>query len=152
MDRASRWIVSGDTGVSSKTIWSVMNNVAPDHADVPHDPSDFGRCFRLLLLVPEWRKRLYQVAFFYPGWAPLVREWDALSALYIEELKNKNGMAPKLYARMQALREEGMLLAGWKQRGPGSWEGPARGHKVPLETVEAALKPLQAQDATRSKA
>lgn len=40
------WLLSGDTGISSKTICAVMtgNKKADSFGpDVPHDPSDFGR-------------------------------------------------------------------------------------------------------------
>jgi hypothetical protein len=56
--------------------------------------------------MPSWLSRLPEVAAKYPRWAPLVREWGALTALYEEEMQNKSGMAPKLYARMKALIAE----------------------------------------------
>ena len=46
------WIVSRDTGISSKTMWSALNGVDLSEArksfytDVPYDPADFGRCYR----------------------------------------------------------------------------------------------------------
>lgn len=129
--RAIAWIAGRDTGVSSKTIWSVMMGVTPEYAGEPSDPDDFGRCYRLLVLVPEWRERMPEVAAKYPVWTGLVREWDALTLLYEDEIVNgpkKKGvrMAPKLYARMQELIDEGRLAAGWKRTGPNSWEGPNR--------------------------
>jgi len=59
------WIVAGDTGISSRVIWAVMMGVSLDvmpRVDVPHDPPDFGRCYRLLEVMPEWRDRLGEVA------------------------------------------------------------------------------------------
>ena len=50
------WLTNGDTGISSKTIWLVMMGRrlgANDWADVPHDPDDFGRCYRLLQVMPS---------------------------------------------------------------------------------------------------
>ncbi len=97
------WLMGGDTGISSQTILSVMTgtpmtgNFGPS---VPYDPSDFGRCYRLLGHFPEWKNRLHEVAEKYPRWKPLVDSWDELTVLYEEEIKNKNGRAPKLYARM----------------------------------------------------
>lgn len=98
--------MSGDTGTSSKTIAHVMLGVrAPRYGpDVPYDPGDFGRCYRLLKLFPLWELRLPEVAEAYPAWSGLVREWSRLSALYEEELPS--GKAPRLYARMQELRKE----------------------------------------------
>ena len=54
----------------------------------------------------------------------MVDAWDELTELYEEEVKNWNGKAPKLYARMRVLVEEGRIAAGWKKTGPGSWQGP----------------------------
>lgn len=100
------WLTNGDTGISSKTIWSVMMNRSIGdryfRPSVPSDPSDFGRCYRLLKVMPSWRARLGEVAAQYPEWAGLVAAWDELTALYEEELPK--GTAPKLYQRMQVLR------------------------------------------------
>lgn len=101
---AIRWFCGGDTGISSQTIWSVMmmGNLAHDgryrveRVGHPLDPADFGRCYRLLREIPAWRARLGEVAAKHPSWAPLVANWDELTALYEEELKNKSGVAPKL--------------------------------------------------------
>lgn len=99
------WIDNGDTGVSSETIWYALHHrvTRPKGADVPHDPADFGRCDRLLRVIPKWKARLQEVVAFCPAWAPLVAAWDELTALYEEELPT--GQAPKLYARLRALTE-----------------------------------------------
>jgi hypothetical protein len=120
--RATAWIVGHDTGTSSKTIWSVFQKVTPDYASPPSDPSDFGRCYRLLQLIPEWRPMLTHVSQEYKEWIALVEHWDELTALYEQELPG--GTCPKLYARMRTLIDEGRIAAGWKNTGPGSWEGP----------------------------
>ena len=99
------WLHNGDTGISSLTIWSTLSGERnPGSADVPHDPDDFGRCYRLLKVMPEWRERLPEVAKRYKAWRPLVDSWDELTALYEEELPKKK--LPKLYARMRELRGE----------------------------------------------
>jgi hypothetical protein len=102
------WLAGGDTGISSKTIWSVMTGRAFDdarwHPSIPHDPSDFGRCHRLLEQFPTWRERLGEVAAQHRSWTKLVEAWDELTALYVEEFPS--GRAPKLYARMQELKAE----------------------------------------------
>jgi hypothetical protein len=93
---------------------------------VPADPSDFGRCYRLLKHFPEWRLRLLEVVARYPEWCALVREWDALTELYEEEIKRPDRCAPKLYDRMKDLIDEGRIKAGWTKTGPGSWRSPKR--------------------------
>lgn len=99
------WLTNGDTGTSSMTIWHVLmkRTMAIDRwPDVPHDPADFGRCHRLLNVMPSWRARLPEVAETHPKWKPLVEAWDELTALYEAELPS--GTCPKLYQRMQELR------------------------------------------------
>src|SRR6516164_3966881 len=56
--RAVRWLEGVDTGISSETIWRTLTGETPSDTDVPCDPSDFGRCYRLLKIMPEWRPRL----------------------------------------------------------------------------------------------
>jgi len=124
------WICGHDTGTSSKTIFSVMTNVKAMRADVPYDPDDFGRCHRLLVLVPEWRSRLQEVADQYAEWGPIVREWDKLTEEFITA-KNappspsiKQTAWSTLYEHMNTLIDEGRIAAGWTQTGPGCWRGP----------------------------
>ena len=102
------WLRGDDTGMSSRAICFVLgkSGKAPDYgwgANTPHDPSDFGRCFRLLAAFPEWRERLPDVAAWFPNWTPFVTAWPELEALWNEESQREDGNAPKLYARMQEL-------------------------------------------------
>lgn len=103
--QAMAWLQGTDTGVSSKTIWSVMTGHPVESYSIPYDPADFGRCYRLLQVMPEWRTRLHLVADKYPRWRPFVDHWDELTALYEEELKSPTGMAPRTYELMKQLRE-----------------------------------------------
>jgi len=80
--KPEQWIVSHDTGTSSKTIWSVMMGVKPDWADVPLDVDDFGRCVRLITVCKEFRPRLQEVADKYHQWQPLIDNWAELERLY----------------------------------------------------------------------
>lgn len=99
-----------DSGVSSLTILEVLSEEMRPLAialarrnlgAVPRDPGDFGRCHRLLALIPDGRSRLGEVAERHPDWRPLVENWEELTRLYEEELPS--GQAPKLYARMKEL-------------------------------------------------
>lgn len=100
------WLTSGDVGISSATIWSVMTGrpfpLRHFWPDTPCDPDDFGRCHRLLDRFPEWRARLDEVAEWYPNWKPLVREWDRMTALYLRD--QPTGRCAELYALMRELR------------------------------------------------
>lgn len=101
------WLTNGDTGTSSLTIWHVMMRrqlSANFWPGVPLDPSDFGRCYRLLKVMPSWRSRLNEVAEEFPKWRPLVDAWDELTALYERDLPT--GRCHELYVRMAQLRGE----------------------------------------------
>lgn len=100
------WLEGRDTGISSCTIYAVMMNVKTPMSryDVPHDPDDFGRCYRLLGLFPEWRLRLGEVVERFPKWKLLVEHWDELTVMYEFVLqKDDHG---RMYKRMCELRKE----------------------------------------------
>jgi hypothetical protein len=113
---ALEWISGSDTGASSTALWRHMMGMDPSSdcwgIAYPHDPDDFGRCYRLLLRVPAWRLRIGEMAQ-YAGWSALAPKWDELTALWEAEagggLHRRSGSAPKLYA---AMRE---LLAGLRR-------------------------------------
>jgi hypothetical protein len=98
------WRLGPDAGVSSSAIWSVMTGISDSFerwraTTTPCDPSDFGRCHRLLEMFPEWRARMPEVVEAHPEWRGLVAAWDELTALYLEELPS--GRAPRLRARLR---------------------------------------------------
>jgi len=119
---ALQWLLGGDTGMSSKTICAVMAGVKtpPYCGDVPGDPDDFGRCYRLLKLIPTWRARMQEVADRYKEWGPLVREWAELTRMYEAQ------QTMVMYKRMKELIDEGRLEAGWTKIGQACWKGPGR--------------------------
>lgn len=102
--KPSDWLKHGEVGTSSHTIYSVMTGGVPLRPSTPADPDDFRRCHILLEAFPEWRTRMLEMVKVYPEWGPLVREWDALTVLFLEELPS--GSAPRLYARMRELESE----------------------------------------------
>lgn len=119
---AVEWEAGNDTGISSRNIWRHMAlGVQPDGAfGYPHDPDDFGRCYRLLKAVPEWRERIGEMAR-YPIWRGLVKQWDRLEALYLKEIRGGTGMAPECYRAMKAAIEAEAFAIGWSKAGePGS--------------------------------
>lgn len=108
------WLRGTDTGISSRTIYGVLKpddgaflywDAGKPDGSPPRDGDDFGRCSRLLVIAPEWRARLPEVAARFPEWAPLVEHWDELEALYQEE--SPKGRCPRLYARMLELTNRG---------------------------------------------
>jgi hypothetical protein len=99
------WARGRDTGISSGTIYAVMTRSRGPYGryDIPHDPSDFGRCYRLLKLFPDWRPKLEEVSDRYPDWLPFVREWDKLTEMWEAALESKDGK--EMYGFMAELRK-----------------------------------------------
>ena len=124
--KPEQWIVNGEVGTSSKTIWAVMmDGVLPNRKDswdysVPHDPDDFNRCWKLLVLFPEWRNRLPEVASQFPAWIGFVREWDKLTAMYESLLAEDKHYSHEMYDLMKQLEDEGRLADGLIQDSPSS--------------------------------
>lgn len=158
--KPEEWIVGRDVGTSSKTIWAVMVGVDVKDTEswnwgVPLDADDFGRCYRLLVLFPQWRERLPEVAAIFPAWGPLVEHWEKLSLLY-EHWRDK--VAPKVDWQnfcyfIDKLNNEGKLLDGWIQDSPGSWHKDrpqGRSSSVTL-TAESAKKMTANIDAILKK-
>jgi hypothetical protein len=105
------WLKGTDTGISSVTIFSVLSLKHGAHVSsrlsspgIPHDPDDFGRCHRLLLLFPDWRQRLPEVSAQYPQWAGFIEKWDILEDLWKKE--SSTGKCPLLYTEIKRLEEE----------------------------------------------
>jgi len=54
-EKAMWWIANGQQGMSSKTMWNCFMGNKNYPINIPHDPDDFSRCWRLLESVPEWK-------------------------------------------------------------------------------------------------
>ena len=48
----------------------------------PSDFGDFGRCYRLIKLIPEWENRLPDLAKEYGEWERIIKNWKTLSEHY----------------------------------------------------------------------
>jgi len=95
------WLMSGDTGVSSQAIFSVLEGRMPHNTthNWPYDPSDFGRCLRMLERIPEFRPRLKEVSIAMPAWKPMIDAWDQIESFYKSEVEASGrwGSAPQTY-------------------------------------------------------
>jgi hypothetical protein len=81
------WIIYGETGISSKTMWAALKGVVKDpndrwHFDVPHDRADFGRCYKLFTDCDLIEHNLKVVANTFPKWKPIVDNWKELCRRY----------------------------------------------------------------------
>lgn len=95
------WLNGTDTGSSSRALAHEAAGMTGDTSH-PHDPSDLGRCLRLIARVPEARAAVDALAEKNPYWKALAPEWDNLKALYISEMDDPKG-GRKTYAAMRAL-------------------------------------------------
>lgn len=82
IQKALQWIVSADTGISSKTMWAAIMDVTPHDPDVPKDAADFGRCYRMCQTCEVTSSDLNVVALKFPYWKPVINNWDKLCQMY----------------------------------------------------------------------
>jgi hypothetical protein len=100
MQRAIDWLFEADMSTSSRAIWQMMvhGKVKPGTGNPPWESSDFGTCYRLLLLLPEWKARIGEMSLV-SGWAPYVAAWDELTNLYMT--------GGECFGRMMDIRNSG---------------------------------------------
>lgn len=98
-----QWLAGGDFGTSSRTMafWLAFG-IRIERADHPYDPSDLGRCLRLLKAVPRLRGRLYRMSDISPTWALMVANWRRLERLYWKE--QPSSQCPRTYELMRSIR------------------------------------------------
>ncbi len=103
------WLGNYDTGLSSRAILAWMERdttvaaLDGNRMEYPRDPSDLGRCIRLLDIEPSYRGRMGEMAALSPQWARLVAHWAELEALY--HAAETTGYALHCGLRMRALIE-----------------------------------------------
>lgn len=104
LERATRWLHGHDTGLSSKAIFHFMT-LGVKGGFTPSDPSDLGRCLRLLKRFPEWRERMPEMANCSQRWADLMPYWDLLEKSLFSEVADleTEGRAPETYRMMKAI-------------------------------------------------
>lgn len=106
IEKAAWWLRSGETGLSSKTIYSIItgqNVMGTWGYSHPSDPDDFRRCYLLLKAVPEWCLKLDKMRKVSEVWDRLVDNWDKLSEMLEAAMNSKDGRAPKMYDLMKSL-------------------------------------------------
>lgn len=111
--RLARWLASDDTGTSSMNImlWLAAKVKPAGWASnsPPSDPSDLGRCLRLLAIMPEWEGRISEMAELGGMWPTYVKHWDALAYSMANEVGidwSKGKKAPRTYVLMKKVQDE----------------------------------------------
>ncbi len=110
----NEWVVFGEIGVSSKTIWGVVtgaitheNAILHDRYLVtcyPSDTGDFRRCYLLYKHCNLTMEDMRKVADVFSCWTPFVDNWELLCKLFEE------GAYESLYNKLLEIRKENGLL------------------------------------------
>ena len=104
--RLLEWLCCGDVGESSKAIAFVMCGLSPETilknhwAPYPCDSGDFGRCYELLEIFPEWKENIKKMGCLGEIWKRIASAWDELETLYEQDNHHK------LYERLQQLQPD----------------------------------------------
>lgn len=103
--KANKRIVGSDTGLSSKTMRAYFIWVDGFHINHPRDPSDFGRCYRLLEAVPERKYRVWELRKLSKTWENFSDNRDKLTVMYEQNVKEdwKNHKEIGMYDFMKTL-------------------------------------------------
>lgn len=101
----ANWSTGDDTGLSSRFLSRLALDLEVSYPDYPCDPSDFGRCYRMVaLLSSEDKNDLFLKAEkASTKWQTIIENWEELEKLYLEECTGEQWSAPKLYALMKNL-------------------------------------------------
>lgn len=95
-ERMDFWLTKGWRGTSSETMFQVISGklILKHRMSHPCDPDDFSRCYKLLEIIPEWKKELHKMKVISPVWSNLVDNWDKLNEFYedMRVVKKANGM------------------------------------------------------------
>lgn len=98
----AEWFVSRDTGISSETMAAIALGAKNGIFDAPHDPSDFGRCYRLIQKIPAIKGEFDKIGEAVPVFAGILREWNDLARIYERDVNS--GRSAELYRRIKELR------------------------------------------------
>lgn len=117
--RALNWLLTGEVGISSKTMLSVYLDIGPQSwYNNPADYDDFNRCMMMLEQIPEVKEVLPQIAKLSYSWEELVGQWDKLEALY-KEVKEGQRTIRAFNEIFYPIRKKGLdkdIKASWEAR------------------------------------
>lgn len=107
--KIGRWIMDGDTGLSSKALASFYltsgnGGECASTLPTPSDPSDFNRCMLFLEQCVRKTKRsdlIYEMGEITKGWKIMRDNWVVLVSLWNAEKKQES--APNLYQFMKKI-------------------------------------------------
>lgn len=83
--RMMQWLANGNRGSSSNTMFEVITGIKCqdyDYQDHPYDQGDFGRCKKLIDLIPELKDGFEKLSKLSKAWKNIIANWDKLCELY----------------------------------------------------------------------
>ncbi len=100
------WALGDSVGMSARCLARHMIGM-PTDGSYPHDGGDFGRCEKLLDVMPSFRERLSEMASVNAYWAALVPRWEEIcqSADKYELIKSITRPVEKSDGRVVRLNE-----------------------------------------------
>ena len=104
------WMAGDDTGISSLAIASAMAGIKQKTrwgSRTPRDPSDLGRCLRLMAKFPQWTPERFEATMsgISHEWRCFAEDWPQIAASMADEVGidwSKGKSAPKTYELMKA--------------------------------------------------
>ncbi len=121
----NEWILFGQVGSSSKTMWAVISgtltpkNIDRFNPEIPYDGDDFSRCYKFWKQCDLTDADLAKIKAMLPIWEPFIDNWYKLVSMYEND--------GKMHKYMQELVTQGRLNAGWVNEGNGCWRFPKKG-------------------------
>lgn len=105
--KAMEWLNSHDTGISSESMVYAALGLTPSRDwDAPYDPSDLGRCLRMLEKLPWVREKAFSGSALtgHRRWKIAIAHWDEMARMMADEVGiswEKGQSAPKTYEFMK---------------------------------------------------
>lgn len=107
--RVVEWSLGDDVGLSSADIVRTalkLDSINDREPHYPKDPSDFGRCYRLLNKFPEFMPALEELAEKSHVWKHMFHNWGRMTDIYLRDVET--GASAQLYSLMQMYEKMGV--------------------------------------------
>ena len=80
-DKALEWIVNGEVGASSRTMFAALLGVPCEEPEFPHNAEDFRRCYLFAQKAKLTRVDLDMICKRFPWWSNIRDIWYQLETL-----------------------------------------------------------------------
>lgn len=89
--KAVKWLIYGETGISSICLCAAFFDYIPEYKSIPADYSDFNRCVKFLELFDEETQELIweNASKISPKWDRLSYAWNDIYELYLKKEYHK---------------------------------------------------------------